>query len=106
MKIFVATLLLCWTVFSQDEDQIQPIKNKDVYLETPQKNISAETRASELKKKAAVRLENTHYEELNFLIKNHTEFIMIPDTEEEVSGTIDIFWKQNDVYLMANMQQN
>lgn len=32
------------------------------------------------------------------------EFYVIPDMEEEIRITFDVFWKQKNVYLLANVQ--
>ena len=44
------------------------------------------------------------FEETQFIVDNHTQFIIIPDGEEEIRATFDVFWKQNNVYLLANYQ--
>ncbi len=58
-----------------------------------------------MQKKLDSRLDRTVFEQLNVLVtKNYTEFLVIPEVEEEIRGTFDVFWKQKNVYLMANVQ--
>lgn len=52
-----------------------------------------------------IQIDKSLFEQLSFLVTGKTEFIVVAEKKEEVKGTFDVFWQQNNVYLMANIQK-
>ena len=53
-----------------------------------------------------VQIDKGIFEQLSFLLTGKTEFVLTPEENEQVKGTFDVFWQQNNVYLLANVQKH
>lgn len=54
-----------------------------------------------MQKKDEINLYNSSYSSYNFRLNGSSDFILKPEYDQEVKAVLDVYWRQNNVYLKA-----